>query len=87
MRANSSELTCLVLSLPFIKEQGMFILGRLPNAFNFELAYYTMCLIGMALYVPIFPQLYLYMFGQRKKYLSKLKASKAFKEFKMKKTA
>ena len=46
-----------------------------------------MCLIGMALYVPIFPQLYLYMFGQRKKYLSKLKASKAFKEFKMKKTA
>lgn len=71
-----SELTCIILALPFIKEKG-FYLSKLPNKINFELSYHTFCLIGIFMYVPVFPQLYFYMLSQRRKYLGGSRKAKS----------
>jgi len=42
---------------------------EMPNKYNFIFNYQHLLWFLMLLYIPLFPQLYLYMFGQRKKAL------------------
>ncbi|CAG9465252.1 unnamed protein product [Pedinophyceae sp. YPF-701] len=72
----SSELALLYLAYPTIKEQRPYSLD-MPNAFNFAFDYPTWCLITAGLYLPGFPQLYLYMSTQRVKVLGKKPKAKA----------
>ena len=55
----------------------MFTL-ELPNSWNFSFNFYLVVVMVMLSYIPVFPQLYLHMFAQRKKVLvndSKKKAA------------
>lgn len=42
----------------------------LPNAWNFEFYFYHFLIVGILLYIPIFPILFSHMLAQRRKYLS-----------------
>ncbi|VDO33726.1 unnamed protein product, partial [Haemonchus placei] len=65
----TGELLTLFASLPEVHEKKYYSL-EMPNALNMGISFYWV-LIGIALsYIPGFPQLYLYMFAQRKKVLS-----------------
>ncbi|VDP12664.1 unnamed protein product [Heligmosomoides polygyrus] len=65
----TGELLTLFGSLPEVAEKKYFTL-EMPNPLNIGISFYWI-LIGSALfYIPGFPQLYLYMFAQRKKVLS-----------------
>ncbi|KAK6061711.1 tyrosine phosphatase-like protein, PTPLA [Cooperia oncophora] len=65
----TGELLTLVGSLPEVAEKKYYSL-EMPNALNMGISFYWV-LIGAALfYIPGFPQLYFYMFAQRKKVLS-----------------
>jgi very-long-chain (3R)-3-hydroxyacyl-CoA dehydratase len=51
---------------------------ELPNHWNFSFNFYLVVVVVMLSYIPLFPQLYLHMFAQRKKVLmndSKKKSS------------
>jgi very-long-chain (3R)-3-hydroxyacyl-CoA dehydratase len=64
----TGELLTIISSLPFIRKRLLFSLP-LPNILNVSV-YYDLILIGIMLsYIPFFPQLYLYMLKQRKKFL------------------
>ena len=67
-----------VCSLVFrIAQTKMFTL-ELPNSWNFSFNFYLVVVMVMLSYIPVFPQLYLHMFAQRKKVLvndSKKKAA------------
>lgn len=45
----------------------------MPNKFNVSFSFQFFLFLVMLSYIPIFPQLYLHMFGQRKKVLSPVK--------------
>jgi len=58
----------IISALPYIISRKMYSFP-LPNPVNISF-YYEYALYGiMASYLPFFPQLYLYMLGQRKKFL------------------
>nr|CAD7417138.1 unnamed protein product [Timema cristinae] len=42
---------------------------EMPNKINFTFSYHYMLLFVMFLYIPLFPQMYLHMFAQRRKIL------------------
>ncbi|VDL70003.1 unnamed protein product [Nippostrongylus brasiliensis] len=72
----SGELLTLIGSLPEVAEKKYYTL-EMPNALNMGISFYWV-LIGAALfYIPGFPQLYTYMFAQRKKVLSTDASKKA----------
>jgi len=64
----SGELICVYNALGHVRDKRIFTYA-MPNKLNFAFDYHY-ALIGIALmYIPIFPQLYLHMFAQRKKVL------------------
>ncbi|KAK3598623.1 hypothetical protein CHS0354_037573 [Potamilus streckersoni] len=62
----TGELLSILNGLPYVRSYKLYFL-ELPNAFNISFNFYYFLIITMLLYIPIFPQLYLHMFAQRKK--------------------
>lgn len=62
----TGELLCIWAAYVHASETNMWSFA-LPNTFNFTFDYGYFLLFNMLAYIPVFPQLYLYMFGQRKK--------------------
>lgn len=71
----TGELLSIYSSLPHVKERNIWSLS-LPNVANISFSYYYALIVIMLAYVVIFPQLYLHMFGQRKKVLGTSKQTK-----------
>ncbi|KAH7636669.1 protein tyrosine phosphatase-like protein [Dermatophagoides farinae] len=68
----SGELFTTYAALRPIRQQK-FLSFDLPNKLNFSFHYDVYCIIFMLSYIHFFPQLYLYMFGQRKKIIGSSK--------------
>ena len=64
----SGEVLTMIAALPEIYSKK-HLSFELPNAMNFGFSYYYFVIILCLYYLPGFPQLYLYMFQQRKKYV------------------
>ncbi|KAK9503983.1 hypothetical protein O3M35_010432 [Rhynocoris fuscipes] len=62
----SGELLCFYAAQSFVSESKQWSIA-LPNSVNFTFDYHYLLLGVMASYIPLFPQLYFYMIGQRKK--------------------
>ena len=62
----TGELWCQYVSLGPIQARKIFSLA-MPNSWNFVFNFYVVLIMIMLSYVPIFPQLYLHMFAQRRK--------------------
>lgn len=62
----TGELLCIWAAYQFVSETGMWS-TTLPNPINFTFDYGYFLLASMLAYIPVFPQLYLHMFSQRKK--------------------
>ncbi|CAL8113475.1 unnamed protein product [Orchesella dallaii] len=74
----SGELLCMYNALSYVRDNRIWSYS-MPNQINFVFDYHYV-LIGIALlYIPIFPQLYLHMFAQRKKILGGGSTSKTVK--------
>ncbi|CAL1541983.1 unnamed protein product [Lymnaea stagnalis] len=65
----TGELMTIFSALPVVKESQLYSF-ELPNQWNISFNYYYYLCFIVVSYVPVFPQLYLHMFGQRKKVLS-----------------
>ncbi|XP_076281461.1 3-hydroxyacyl-CoA dehydratase 1 [Lasioglossum baleicum] len=65
----SGELLCAYAASHYAKSHPEFWSYALPNSWNFAFSYHYLLLIVMLTYIPIFPQLYLHMFSQRRKIL------------------
>lgn len=64
----TGELLCFYSAQQYVFENQMWTIS-LPNILNVTFNYHYLLLFVMALYVPLFPQLYLHMFSQRKKFI------------------
>ncbi|KAI5714595.1 hypothetical protein M8J77_002358 [Diaphorina citri] len=64
----TGELLCIWWAQSYVAETKLWSM-ELPNALNFTFSYQYFLIYVMLLYIPLFPQLYLHMFGQRKKIL------------------
>ncbi|KAF2881858.1 hypothetical protein ILUMI_24322 [Ignelater luminosus] len=64
----TGELLCLYAGQQEVSETGLWTIS-LPNFLNFSFQYRHFILMVMSLYIPLFPQLYMHMFTQRKKVL------------------
>lgn len=65
----TGELLCFYAAQKYASMNPNAWSHNLPNAWNFTFNYYYFLLIVMFLYVPLFPQMYLHMFAQRRKML------------------
>ena len=65
----TGELLCIFQAASKAGETGRWSYP-MPNKFNFSFSFQFFLLLVMLSYLPIFPQLYLHMFAQRKKVLS-----------------
>jgi len=65
----TGELLSAYSALKYVKASQMYSVP-LPNRANISFNYYYALILIMLTYVPIFPQLYMHMFAQRKKVLS-----------------
>jgi len=65
----TGELLTMAAALPEIARKKHFTL-EMPNSINMGFSFYYVLIVMMLIYVPGFPQLYFYMFGQRKKILT-----------------
>ena len=68
----SGELLCQYAGLLYAYKQDVLSL-HLPNKLNASFSFPLFILITMLLYIPLFPPMYLHMFGQRKKVLGSKK--------------
>lgn len=64
----SGELLTIFAALAHIKATDLYAL-KMPNRLNMAIDYSVLCVIIMCSYIPVFPQLYLHMFSQRRKVL------------------
>lgn len=64
----TGELLCIWAAQKEVGEKQLYSL-ELPNKYNFVYNYQHVLWFLILLYIPLFPQLYLYMFNQRKKAL------------------
>jgi len=64
----TGELLCCYRALPHYNSTKKFSIF-LPNAYNVSFNFWILIVVIMALYVPVFPQLYGHMFSQRRKIL------------------
>ncbi|XP_013402118.1 very-long-chain (3R)-3-hydroxyacyl-CoA dehydratase 2-like [Lingula anatina] len=71
----SGELFTQFSALPYIKKTAIYTYP-LPNRMNMSFDYYTVVIILMLSYIPLFPMLYFHMIGQRKKVLRGLSEKK-----------
>ncbi|KAF7278970.1 hypothetical protein GWI33_007779 [Rhynchophorus ferrugineus] len=70
----TGELLCLWWAQKEIGENNQYSID-MPNKYNFIFNYQHLLWFIMVLYIPQFPQLFLYMCNQRKKALSKVKTT------------
>ena len=68
----TGELLTTYTALKYVKSSQIFSVA-LPNPVNMSFSYYYALIVIMLTYVPVFPQLYMHMFAQRKKVLGKKK--------------
>ncbi|XP_068086509.1 very-long-chain (3R)-3-hydroxyacyl-CoA dehydratase 2 isoform X2 [Anabrus simplex] len=71
----TGELLCLYAAQAYVSSTNMWSLS-MPNLLNFTFSYHYFLLIIMFLYIPLFPQMYLHMFAQRRKVLGGSSSSK-----------
>ena len=64
----SGELLCQLTGL-FYAHQHDILSVHLPNKLNASFSFPLFILVTMLLYIPLFPPMYMHMFGQRKKVL------------------
>ena len=64
----SGELICMYAALLQAMQQDILSV-QLPNMLNITFSFPLLILGIMLAYIPLFPPMYLYMFGQRKKVL------------------
>uniref|UniRef100_A0A1B6L6H3 Very-long-chain (3R)-3-hydroxyacyl-CoA dehydratase n=1 Tax=Graphocephala atropunctata TaxID=36148 RepID=A0A1B6L6H3_9HEMI len=62
----TGELLCMYAAQKFVGDTQLWSIS-LPNKLNFTFNYHYFIIYIMLLYIPLFPQLYLHMFSQRKK--------------------
>ena len=60
------ELLCSYWAQSYIRDTGKWSV-ELPNRFNFSFSFYYFIWIMAICYMPLFPQMYLHMFAQRRK--------------------
>ncbi|XP_033331479.2 3-hydroxyacyl-CoA dehydratase 1 [Megalopta genalis] len=73
----TGELLCLYAAAQYAKSHPEDWSYMLPNSLNFTFSYHYSLILTMLSYIPIFPQLYLHMFAQRRKILGKDSNKKA----------
>ncbi|XP_031847860.1 3-hydroxyacyl-CoA dehydratase 1 [Nomia melanderi] len=73
----SGELLCTYAATQYAYSHPEAWSYLLPNSWNFAFSYLYLLIIVMLTYIPIFPQLYLHMFSQRRKILGKDSLKKA----------
>jgi very-long-chain (3R)-3-hydroxyacyl-CoA dehydratase len=64
----TGELLCFYWAQREVAETRMWSLA-MPNKYNFIFSYWHFLWFVMLLYIPLFPQMYLHMFAQRRKIL------------------
>lgn len=74
----TGELLCFYYAQSYARDHTVWSV-ELPNKLNATFSYYYFLWLVMLLYIPLFPQLYLHMFAQRKKVLGPELASKKSK--------
>jgi len=70
----TGELLCIYAALPYVKQNQLLTI-QMPNPVNLTFDYQYFLILAMLTYIPLFPQLYLHMFAQRKKILGGPKIS------------
>ncbi|VDM43937.1 unnamed protein product [Toxocara canis] len=66
----SGELLTIFAALPEVAAKKHFTI-EMPNAANIAFSFWWYLVMLILFYIPGFPQMYFYMFGQRKKVLSR----------------
>uniref|UniRef100_A0A0E0JE36 Very-long-chain (3R)-3-hydroxyacyl-CoA dehydratase n=1 Tax=Oryza punctata TaxID=4537 RepID=A0A0E0JE36_ORYPU len=69
-----SEVGLVYIVLPFMKASEKYCL-RMPNKWSFSFKYFYASVFFMALYAPVYPQLFRYLIAQWKKALAKAKTT------------
>ena len=64
----TGELLCQLTGLQHAYKHDILSL-HLPNTLNTSFSFPLFILVTMLLYIPLFPPMYMHMFGQRKKVL------------------
>ena len=64
----SGELLCQLQGLTHAYKHDILSVS-LPNSINASFSFPLFILVTMLLYIPLFPPMYMHMFGQRKKVL------------------
>lgn len=72
----TGELLCIWAASKEVGEGKLYSVA-MPNSYNFIFNYQHLLWFLMLLYIPLFPQLYLHMFSQRKKTLGQEKIQKS----------
>ncbi|VDP10163.1 unnamed protein product [Soboliphyme baturini] len=62
------ELLSIAAALPAVKQRKIYCVD-LPNSANLSFDFHLALIVFMFFYLPFFPKLYCYMFGQRRKVL------------------
>lgn len=65
----TGELLCLYAAQAYVAHKKLWSL-EMPNALNLTFSYHYFLLFIMFLYIPLFPQMYLHMFAQRRKVIT-----------------
>ncbi|GCB71522.1 hypothetical protein scyTo_0008859 [Scyliorhinus torazame] len=71
----TGELLTIYAALPHVRRTGLYSV-TLPNKYNISFDYYTVLILVMISYIPLFPQLYFHMLRQRRKVLTTTEESK-----------
>ncbi|XP_067625972.1 very-long-chain (3R)-3-hydroxyacyl-CoA dehydratase hpo-8-like [Eurosta solidaginis] len=71
----TGELLCFWWAQSYARTNTVWS-AQLPNKWNATFSYFALLWIVMLLYIPLFPQMYLHMFAQRKKILGGRGSSK-----------
>lgn len=66
----TGELLCIYAAQQEVSKTKLWTIS-LPNTLNFAFNYQYFLIFVMLLYIPLFPQMYLHMFSQRKKVLGR----------------
>ncbi|GAB0092336.1 Very-long-chain (3R)-3-hydroxyacyl-CoA dehydratase [Sergentomyia squamirostris] len=64
----TGELLCFYWAQDYAKSHGVWSM-EMPNRWNATFSYFYFLWLVMLLYIPLFPQMYLHMFAQRRKIL------------------
>lgn len=75
----TGELLCFWWAQEYAKIHGVWSV-EMPNKWNSSFSYFVLLWTVMLLYIPLFPQMYLHMFAQRKKVFAEVNGSKMTKK-------